>query len=171
MSNIWACFSPARGLILRRDDQRQTTRQRRTIRLQLEQLEKREVLSADVSVQPPVVNQSQYYQQLLQAEANPTANQAPFLEQSLTAATLVLPTFSGFLNTATNYMTSAMGQQTGQQYMQEGIQQVTSFLLNLEDSTLAALNTTGSFQDPAFLSDVAAINAFMNNPLNYSSPG
>lgn len=164
MSNIWDCFNPIRGLIPRRNDQR------RTIRLQLEPLEKREVLSADVSVQPPAINPSQFYQQLLQAEAHPTASQAPFLEQSLTAATLVLPNFSGFLNTASNYMTAAMGPQTGQQYMQEGIQQVNTFLLNLEGATLAALNTTGSFQNPTFLSDVAAVNVFMSNPLHYTSP-
>lgn len=164
MSNIWDCFTPFRGRIPWRDDRR------RTVRLQLEQLEKREVLSADVPAQPPVINQSQFYQQLLQAEAHPTASQAPFLEQSLTAATMVLPNFSGFLNTASNYMTAAMGPQTGQQYMQQGIQQVNTFLLNLEDATLAALNTTGNFQDPTFLSDVAAINAFMSNPLHYTSP-
>lgn len=164
MSNIWDCFTPARGRIPRRDDQR------RTIRPQLEQLEQREVLSADAAVQPPAINPSPFYQQLLQAEANPTASQAPFLQQSLTAATVVLPNFSGFLNTASNYMTAAMGPQTGQQYMQEGIQQVNTFLLNLEGATLAALNTTGSLPDPTFLSDVAAINAFMNNPLNYTSP-
>lgn len=171
MSNIWDCFTPSRGLIPRLDEQRRTGPQRRTVRLQLEQLEKREVLSADTSVQPPVTNQNQLYQQLLQAEANPTANQALFLEQSLTAATVGLPTFSGFLNTASNYWTAAMGPQTGQQYVQQGIQQVNTFLLTLADATLAALNTTGSFLDPTFLSDVAAVNAFMNNPLHYTSSG
>jgi hypothetical protein len=170
MSNIWDSFSPISGFILWRDGQRRTNTQRRNARLQLEQLEQREVPSADASAGPPIVNQSQFYQQLLQAEAHPTATQAPFLEQSLTAAALVLPTFSGFLNTASNYMTAAMGPQTGQQYMQAGIQQVNTFLLNLEDATLAALNTTGSFQDATFLSDVSAINAFMSNPLNYTPP-
>ena len=168
MSNIWDCFTPIRGLISWLNEQRRTTPERRTVRLQLEHLEKREVLSADASVQPP--STTQLYQQLLQAEAQPTANQAPFLNESLTAAALVLPSYSQFLNTASNYLSTALGPQLGQQYMQMGIQQVNSFLLGLEDATLASLNASGDAQNPTFLSNIAAVNAFMNSPLNYTPP-
>jgi hypothetical protein len=169
MLNIWDCFSSICGLILRLNEQRRTTSQRRTVQPQVEHLEKREVLSADASASPP--NTNQFYQQLLQAEAHPTASQAPFLEQSLTAAAVVLPTYSQFLNAASTYASTALGPPLGQQYMQEGIQQVNSFLLNLEDATFAALNASGDALNPTFLSNVAAVNAFMNNPLNYASPG
>lgn len=164
MSNTWDSLISAW-----RNARRRTAAPRGAIRPQLEQLEKREVPSADVAG-PPSISTSQLYQQLLQAEASPTASQAPFLQQSLTAAALVLPSYSSFLNAASNGMSSALGPQLGQQYMQMGLQQIDMFLLNLEGATLSALNAAGTYPNPTFLSDVAVLNAFMNDPLNYTPP-
>ncbi|HTU23064.1 MAG TPA: hypothetical protein VMG10_33825 [Gemmataceae bacterium] len=167
MSRIWDCLNPIRDLISWLDGPRRTTPERRTVGLQLEQLEKRDVPSAAASVQPP--NLDQLYQQILQAEASPVAN-AVYLKGTLTTATAVLPPFSAVLNGLSQNLSAAVGPQVGQQYMQMGIQQVDSFLLNLENATFSALSAVGDAQDPTFLSDVTDINTFMSEPLSYTPP-
>lgn len=168
MSSIWDCFSPIRGLIPWRDGERRTTPPRRTARLQLEQLEKREVPSADLSVQPP--NVSQFYQQLLQAEGNPTANLAQPLLQTLTAAVTTLPTLSNALNDVATDLSHFVGPQSAQQYTQVLIGSVDAFLLNIETATETALHAAGVFQDPTFNTDVVFLNAFLSDPLHYTPP-
>ncbi|HZV06821.1 MAG TPA: hypothetical protein VE999_17190 [Gemmataceae bacterium] len=120
------------------------------------------------SFQPP--SSSQLYQQILQAEANPSANLAPALDNVLTGAVAALPGLSSLMNAVSSNLNATVGPVKGQQYTQVFIGQVDTFLLNLESATLASLHAAGNFQDPTFNSDVVFINAFMANPLNYVPP-
>jgi hypothetical protein len=121
-----------------------------------------------VSVQPP--NTFQLYQQLLQAEAHPSATVAPVLDNVLSGAVGALPGLSSLMNAVSSNLNAAVGPVKGQQYMQIFIGQVDKFLINLESATLASLQAAGDFQDPTFNADVVFINAFMANPLNYVPP-
>jgi hypothetical protein len=142
---------------------------RRSVRPQLEHLEDRMVLSTTAaSFQPP--SSSQLYQQILQAEANPSANLAPALDNVLTGAVAALPGLSSLMNAVSSNLNATVGPVKGQQYTQVFIGQVDTFLLNLESATLTSLHAAGNFQDPTFNSDVVFINAFMANPLNYIPP-
>jgi hypothetical protein len=151
------------------DGNRRSSMDRRTVRPQLEHLEDRLVLSTTaVSVQPP--NPFQLYQQLLQAEAHPSAALAPVLDNVLTGAVAALPGLSSLMNAVSSNLNATVGPQKGQQYMQIFERQVDTFLLNLESATLASLQAAGDFQDPTFNADVAFINTFIANPLNYVPP-
>lgn len=168
MSRIWDWFSPVRGLISWREDGRPITSQRRTARLQLEQLEKREVPSADLTV--PSLDSSQLYQEVLQAESNPIASLAQPLQQVFTAAVEALPTLSGALNIVASDLSHFAGPQTAQQYTQVLTGTLDAFLVNLENATETALHAAGVFEDPTFNVDVAFVNSFMSDPLHYNPP-
>lgn len=142
---------------------------RQTVQPRLEALEDRVVLSASAFAgQPP--NPAQLYQQILQAEANPSPTLAPALQNSLNAAVVVLPAMSSFLNAASSSLNTAFGPNVGQQYLNLGIQVLDSVLLNLEVATLSSLNAAGALPSPNFTADAAFINTFMNDPLNFAPP-
>lgn len=142
---------------------------RQTVQPRLEALEDRVVPSAPAFAQQPP-NPNQLYQQILQAEANPSPDQSSFLKNTLNVAVVVLPGISSFLNVASSNLNATFGPNLGQQYLNVGIQAVDSLLLNLERATLTSLLASGNVQDPTVLADAAVINAFVNNPLNYSPP-
>jgi hypothetical protein len=169
MSGILNQFASIRKLKHLLDGDRPSNPARTTVRPKLEQLEAREVLSAPaLSSGPP--NPIQAYQQLLQLEANPSGNLAPVLDNILSGVVAALPGISSLLNAASSDLNAIFGPKLGQQYMNVVIRVVDGFLINLENATLSALHAGGDFQDPTFNADVAFINAFMFNPLNYVPP-
>jgi hypothetical protein len=192
MSSIWDWFRFLPGLIHWQVGERRTAPERRNIRLQLESLENREVLSAALPVQqttlsqtsqqtPPVESNpvalpvqlpslSQTYQQMLQAASDPLASQAQPLLQMFTSVVSALPALSNGLNVVAINVSRYAGPQTAQQATQGSVAGVDTILMGLENVTAFALQAAGVVQDPTFNMDVALLNTFMSDPLNYPPP-
>jgi hypothetical protein len=148
MLSIKDCVTSLRGLFPRSDVQKRAFPSRPTVRLQLEQLEKREVPSAPGAV-------------------NPFLGYAAFLEGSLTYVVTTLPNTSSWLNSSSGYLNGTFGTQVGGLFTQQMVQGVNSYLFGLQGATLNAINLAGLSPDPIYNANAAAISVFMSDPLHY----
>ena len=107
-------------------------------------------------------------QEFAQAATVPTTNYAPYLLNLLNSIATSLPATSSYLKSSSNYLIGPYGPQLGQEYSQSVASERGMVHPQYRRRYYRRLYAQGQFQNPALVSDVAAINAFMYNPYNYA---